>query len=163
MGCELSFKLVVVILLLILIIYNWRDGILNFLGPKSDAAPIYVTREHLKEVPQYVGYGRPPGSGGGPLSMSQKQSGGFAGITEKIMLEASGHWVKSAEGGFTDQGYLPAELARKVLANAEKAEPSANAGNCMDCYRYEVAMTYPSTQVVRKVLDKSVFPSSLFD
>jgi hypothetical protein len=160
MVCEISAKYVIVILLVILLIYNWRDAIADvvfrrWLGFSSD--PV----EMMKDVPQYVGHGRPPGSGGGPLSIRQRQSGGIAGVTETISLDSMGGWVKSAEGGYTDKGKLPADLARKVMANAEKMEPSANAGNCVDCFRYEVWMTYPSTQVVHKILDKSVFPTSL--
>lgn len=152
MPCELSFAHVVVVMLLILIIYNWRDTISTW---TIDRVP------ERMEVPQYLGYGRPPGSGGSAMSLSQKQSGGIAGINVNITLNADGHWVKSAQGGFTDSGSIPADLAKKILAKAEQSEPSSNEGNCFDCFRYEVAMTYPSTQVVHKTLDQSVFPSSL--
>lgn len=151
MGCELSYGYVVVVLLLILVIYNWRDQIFQE----------QEVHEHMKQVLQYTGHGRPPGSGGGPLWLVQRQTGGIAGITETISLNATGGWEKSAEGGFKDRGTIPDLLARKILADAEKMTPSATAGNCLDCFRYEVSITYPSMQVVRKTLDRSVFPSSL--
>lgn len=150
MPCEISYRFVIVVVLIILIIYNWREEIHSHFIP-----------EHMKEVPQFLGHGRPPGSGGGPLSLTQVQTGTMTPITETVSLNSDGGWTKSAQGGYTTSGTIPADLARKILTEAEKKEPSVNAGNCVDCFRYEVRLTYPSTQVVRKVLDQSVFPSSL--
>lgn len=146
MGAEcLSWKVVLVMLIVILIIYNYTVG----------------GTEGMKAL-MYDGAGRPPHSGGPPIRLVQVQSGGIAGVNIVTTLTYEGEWSQGITNGEKKTGRIDPALARKVIQAAENAQPSRNQGACVDCFSYMVTLVYPETTRVRKIMDSSVIPSDLF-
>ena len=155
MGGCFSWGLLVVFLIVILLIYNYT------MLREYFAASREITVGTPK-VLQYDGIGRPVDAGGRPVRVIQTQSGGIAGVNIVTTLDIDGDWTQTGARGYTNSGKIDPVLARTIINAAENAGPARDQSGCMDCFSYSVTLVYPSTQQVRKAVNDSVIPDTLF-